>query len=84
MSKYGVISDPYYPVFSPNTKNYGLEITSYLDTFHSVISTFSTKETLKLDSEAQFLLIAMIFGWALYFAIALMTGSQIFSDVQSI
>ena len=37
MSKYGVTSGPYFPVFSPNTGNYGPEITPYLDTFHAVI-----------------------------------------------
>ena len=36
MFKYGVISGPYFPVFSPNTRKYGPEITSYLDTFHAV------------------------------------------------
>ena len=49
VSKYGVISRPYFPVlglnteihknlsvFSPNTGKYGPEITPYLDTFHAV------------------------------------------------
>ena len=45
VSKYGVISGPYFPVFglnteisvfSPNTGKYGPEITPYLDTFHAV------------------------------------------------
>ena len=48
MSKYGVISGPYFPVFglntersylsvfSPNTGKYGPEINPYLDTFHAV------------------------------------------------
>ena len=41
VSKYGVISDPYFPVFSPNTGQYGPEITPYLDTFHAItVSTF--------------------------------------------
>ena len=35
MSKYGVISGPYFPVFNPNTGKYGPEITPYLDTFHA-------------------------------------------------
>ena len=26
---------PYFPVLSPNTEKYGLEITPYLDTFHT-------------------------------------------------
>ena len=44
MSKYGVISGPYFPVFglnteiygvfSPNTVKYGPEITPYYDTLH--------------------------------------------------
>ena len=33
MSKYGVISGPYLPVFSPNTGKYGPKISPYLDTF---------------------------------------------------
>ena len=36
MSKYGAISGPYFPVFSPSTGKYGPEITSYLDTFQAV------------------------------------------------
>ena len=36
VSKYGVISGPYFAVFSPNTGKYGPEITSYLDTLRSV------------------------------------------------
>ena len=32
--KYGVISGPYFSVFSLNTENYGPEITPYLDTLH--------------------------------------------------
>ena len=48
MSKYGVISGPYFPVFgpylsfqylsvfSPNTGKYGPEITPYLDNFHAM------------------------------------------------
>ena len=35
VSKYGVISGQYFPVFSTNTGKYGPEITSYLDTFHA-------------------------------------------------
>ena len=37
MSKYGVISGPYFPVFALNTGKYGPEITPYLDTFHTVM-----------------------------------------------
>ena len=36
MSKYGVISGPYFPVFSSNTGKYEPELTAYLDTFHAV------------------------------------------------
>ena len=36
VSKYGVFSGPYFPVFSPNTGKYGPEKTSYLDTFDAV------------------------------------------------
>ena len=36
LSKYGVISDPHFPVFSPNTGKHGPEITPSLDTFHAV------------------------------------------------
>ena len=36
MSKYPVISGPYFPVFDLNTGKYGPEITPYLDTSHSV------------------------------------------------
>ena len=39
MSKYGVISDPYFSVSRLNTKNkkYGPEITPKMDFFHAVI-----------------------------------------------
>ena len=36
MSKYGVSSGPYFPVFGLNTGKDGSEITPYLDTFHAV------------------------------------------------
>ena len=36
MSKYGVFSCPYFPVFGPNTEKYGPEKTPYLDTFDAV------------------------------------------------
>ena len=36
VSKYGVISGPYFPVFGLNTGKYGPEITPCLDTFHAV------------------------------------------------
>ena len=37
VSKYGVISGPYFPVFGLNTGKYGSEIIPYLDTFHAVL-----------------------------------------------
>ena len=36
VSKLGVISGLYFPVFGPNTGKYGPEIIPYLDTFHAV------------------------------------------------
>ena len=36
VSKYGVISGTYFPVFSPNAGRCGPEKTPYLDTFHEV------------------------------------------------
>ena len=36
VSKYGVSSGEYFPVFSPNTGKYGPEITPHWDTFHAV------------------------------------------------
>ena len=36
VSKYGVFSGPYFPVFSPNTRKYEPEKTLYLDTFDAV------------------------------------------------
>ena len=35
VSKYGVFSGPYFPVFGLNTEKYGPEKTAYLDTFHA-------------------------------------------------
>ena len=37
VSKYDVISGPYFPVFSPSTGKYGSEITPFLDTFHILL-----------------------------------------------
>ena len=36
VSKYGVFSGPYFPVFGMNTGKYGPDKTPYLDTFHAV------------------------------------------------
>ena len=37
VSWYGVLSGPYFPVFSPNAGKYGPEKTTYLNTVHAVI-----------------------------------------------
>ena len=37
VSKYGVSSSLYFPVFSPNEGKYGPEKNPYLDTFHAVL-----------------------------------------------
>ena len=37
VSKYGVISGPYFLVLSPNTGKYGPKLTQYLDTFHALV-----------------------------------------------
>ena len=37
VSKDGVFSGPYFPVFSLNARKYGPEKTPYLDTFHAVL-----------------------------------------------
>ena len=39
VSKYGVFSGPYFPVFRLNTEKYGPEKTPYLDTFDAVGTT---------------------------------------------
>ena len=46
VSKYGVFSGLYFPLFSvlsPNTGKYGLEKTPYFDTFHAVIIKLTEK-----------------------------------------
>ena len=55
VSKYGVISGPYFPAFGLNTERYevfnrnagkhGPEITPYLDTFHAVASKTNKRYT---------------------------------------
>ena len=37
VSKYGVISDPYFPVFGLNTGKYGPEITPYLAAYYAAL-----------------------------------------------
>ena len=47
VSKYGVISGPYFPVFGVDTGKYGPKISSYLDTFHARYGiSFPSKNTL--------------------------------------
>ena len=65
VSKYGVISGPYFPVFgqnmeiygvfSPNTGKHGPEITPYLDTFHAVIGQSRKVALFKNDLTYSFL-----------------------------
>ena len=50
MSKYGVISSPYFPVFGLTARKYGPEITQYLDTFHVVGSSKAVQEQKALRS----------------------------------
>ena len=47
MSKYGVISGTYFPVFIPNTGKYRPEISPYLDNFHAVWIIPSEQHNLK-------------------------------------
>ena len=51
MSKYGVSSGSYFPVFSPNTGKYRREKTLYLDTFHAVSPSESFSEKPALFKE---------------------------------
>ena len=66
MSKYGIISGPYFPVFGLNTEIYGMnlriqseyrkygpEITPYLDTFHAVKACRARQDQDALDSKAR-------------------------------
>ena len=48
---YGVISGPYFPVFSPNTGQYEPEITPYLDTFQAVFVTQNTLACLNFKTK---------------------------------
>ena len=54
MSKYGVISGPYFPVRIEyrdlHTGKYGREITPYLDTFHAVLLPHSYNSSIYLLS----------------------------------
>ena len=55
VSKYGVISGPYFPVFGLNTGTYGPEITPYLDSFQAeyltITGTIKGTSQLKLYKE---------------------------------
>ena len=44
VSKYGVFSGPYFPVFGLNTGKYGPEKTPYFDTVHAVNGTKTTSK----------------------------------------
>ena len=44
MTKYEVISGPYFPVFRLNTGKYGSDITPCLDTFHAVLDVWQSFE----------------------------------------
>ena len=54
VSKYGVFSNPYFPVLGLNTGKYGPEKPSYLDTFHAVRnpSLFLEQSSICLDVNA--------------------------------
>ena len=45
VSKYGVISGPFFPVFGLNTGKYRPEITPYLDTFSAIIQRIILKSS---------------------------------------
>ena len=49
VSKYGVISGPYFPVFGLKTGKYGPETTPYLDTFHAVVVLILLRSILVID-----------------------------------
>ena len=51
VSKYGVISGPYFPLFGLNTEKYGPEIIPYLDTFHAVM--VSIRHSKKINHSTQ-------------------------------
>ena len=62
VSKYGVISGPYFPVFSPNTGKYGPEITPYLDTFSRSAGFIEILQRFQLNYSA---LLNSFFAWRL-------------------
>ena len=64
MSKYGVFSGRYFPVFSPNIGKYGPEKSPYLDTFHAVYVSFACNPTLEVRDV--FLDVSKAFGRVLH------------------
>ena len=48
VSKYGVFSGPYFPVFGLNTGKYGPENTPYLDTLHVNLNISGTKRAFNI------------------------------------
>ena len=57
MSKYGIFSGPYFPVFELNTGKYGPEKTPYLDIFHAVTVTLQFVKSLRFGVTFQFLVL---------------------------
>ena len=54
ISKYGVISGPYFPVFSLKIGKYKPEITSYLDTFHAVMLFSTVKNSVRKTADINY------------------------------
>ena len=52
VSKYGIFSGPYFPVFELNTGKYGPDKTPYLDTFYALEVLPGLPETSKMESFA--------------------------------
>ena len=50
MSKYGVISGPHFPVFSPNTGKYRPEITPHLDIFQAVNGAYTLSQKMSYQT----------------------------------
>ena len=54
ISKYGVISGPYFPVFSLKIGKYEPEITWYLDTFHAVMLFSTVKNSVRKTADINY------------------------------
>ena len=54
ISKYGVISGPYFPAFSLKIGKYEPEITSYLDTFHAVMLFSTVKNSVRKTADINY------------------------------